>query len=71
MVKIKGYTELGVQKRLPAIQVVPSQRQLLEAIDWTVEELEPEMELIKMLCSSHDVLDHQGLIPISTFASNK
>jgi hypothetical protein len=59
------YFEL--RRRLPAIQVVPSQRQLLQAIDWTVEELEPDMELIKKLCSSHDVLDYQGSIPLSTF----
>ena len=63
------YFEL--QRRLPAVQVVPSQRQLQSAIQWTVDELESDMPMIQELCSSHDVLDHQGLIPLSTFQKEK
>lgn len=44
---------MGLQKRLTAINVVPSVRQITRAINWTVDELAASMPYISWMCRSH------------------
>ena len=46
----------ALQKRLPAVNVVPSVPQITRAIDWTISELECHMPFIVQMCRSHSTI---------------
>ena len=52
------YTDfcLALNKRLPAINVVPKVNQMTRAMKWTMDELRPHMPFVKAACSGHEVL---------------
>jgi hypothetical protein len=47
---------ISLQKRLPAVNVVPSVGQITKAMKWTMDELAEHLPFISRMCATHPVL---------------